>query len=411
MWLKYFLKTGGFMALAAAQAWPVQFPAGIELQIRLTSRVGSKISRPNDAVEAVVIVPMLVGDVYAISAGDAVHGVVAQAQPANGEERALLELRFTTVDVAGVPIKIAARVAAVDNAREKVDDQGRIVGILASETAAGKVDAEVGKFSDRLGGLGNLLSSATKAVTKRVDPDITYEAGVEMSVRLADPIVIKTPGGPGPYGKLKPVPDRAALIALAAAEPFQTVAQKPPKNSDLTNLMLIGDRQQLEQAFADAGWHAASSLNPLAKFETVEALAEAKGYDEAPVSILLLEGKPPDLVFEKLNNTFARRHHLRIWLRPDRFEGRPVWVVAATHDMGISFSEDNRTFIHRIDSAIDHEREKVTDDLIYTGRVASVLLVDRPFLPRNAQNATGDNLVTDGRIGVLLLQSPDGRRE
>ena len=63
-----------------------------------------------------------------------------------------------------------------------------------------------------------------------------------------------------------------ALAALAAGEPFQTVAQQPPKNSDLTNLMLIGEKQQVEQAFADAGWHAASSLSPVAKFETLERL-------------------------------------------------------------------------------------------------------------------------------------------
>jgi hypothetical protein len=168
--------------------------------------------------------------------------------------------------------------------------------------------------------------------------------------------------------------------------------------------MLIGDKEEIQQAFTDAGWHAASALNPVAKLETIEALAEDRGYNEAPVSVLLLEGRPPDLVFEKLNNTFARRHHLRIWQRPDTWQGRPVWVVAATHDMGISFSPATRNFIHRIDSSIDREREKVLDDLVFTGRVASLLMVDRAAVPKNAQNATGDNLVTDGRIAVLIFK-------
>jgi len=225
-----------------------------------------------------------------------------------------------------------------------------------------------------------------------------------MTLQLTAAAYLKTPGGPGPLGDLKPVADRAALARLAAGEPFQTVAQKPPKNSDLTNLMLIGEKAEVEQAFTDAGWHVASSLNPVAKFETIEALAEDKGYNEAPVSVLLLEGRPPDIVFEKLNNTFARRHHLRVWLRPDRYQERPVWVVAATHDMGINFSEANRTFIHRIDSSIDHEREKVANDLILTGQVASMLLVERSGIPQHAQNATGDNLATDGKIAVLVLQ-------
>ena len=61
-------------------------------------------------------------------------------------------------------------------------------------------------------------------------------------------------------------------------------------------------------------------------------IAEDRGYNEAPVSILMLDGKPPDMVFEKLNNTFAQRHHLRVWRRPPSFSGKPVWAVAATHD-------------------------------------------------------------------------------
>jgi hypothetical protein len=155
--------------------------------------------------------------------------------------------------------------------------------------------------------------------------------------------------------------------------------------------------------FAAAGWTTAQSLNALAKFETIRALAEDRGYNEAPVSVLLLDGKAPDLVFEKLNNTFARRHHLRVWLRPEILLGKPVWAIAATHDVGINFSEENRTFIHRIDSEIDRERAKVVNDLLFTGRVQSMALVDRPDVPQHAQNATGDNLETDGKIAVLVL--------
>ena len=120
--------------------------------------------------------------------------------------------------------------------------------------------------------------------------------------------------------------------------------------------------------------------------------------------MLLLDEKPPDLVFQKLNNTFAQRHHLRVWKRPDTFAGKPVWVIAATHDTGIEFSEQNRTFIHKIDSQIDRERAKVVNDLLFTGRVVSVALVERPDVPQHSQNATGDVLETDGMMAVLVLQ-------
>jgi len=120
--------------------------------------------------------------------------------------------------------------------------------------------------------------------------------------------------------------------------------------------------------------------------------------------VLLLDGKPPDVVFEKLNNTFAQRHHLRVWRRPATFQGQPVWMIAATHDTGIDFSEQNRTFIHKIDSQIDRERAKVVNDLLLTDHVQSLALVDRPNVPQKGQNATGDSVETDAKIAVLLLQ-------
>ena len=44
------------------------------------------------------------------------------------------------------------------------------------------------------------------------------------------------------------------------------------------------------------------------------------------------------------------------------------------------------------------------NDLLFTGRVRSVALVDRPAVPQHGQNATGDSLETDGRMAVLVLQ-------
>jgi hypothetical protein len=168
--------------------------------------------------------------------------------------------------------------------------------------------------------------------------------------------------------------------------------------------MLIGTSEQVQQAFTAAGWSNAAALSTQAKFETFKAIAEQRGYKEAPVSVLLLQDRPPDLVFEKLNNTFAQRHHLRVWRRPESFQGQPVWVIAATHDTGIDFSQENRTFIHKIDPQIDHERAKVVNDLIFGGHVRSVALVDRPAVPQHGQNATGDNLETDSKMAVLVLQ-------
>jgi len=45
----------------------------------------------------------------------------------------------------------------------------------------------------------------------------------------------------------------------------------------------------------------------------------------------------------------------------------------------------------------------VASDLLFTGTVRSIALVERTALPPNPTNATGDQLLTDGRIAVLQI--------
>jgi hypothetical protein len=166
--------------------------------------------------------------------------------------------------------------------------------------------------------------------------------------------------------------------------------------------MFLGSQEQIVSAFEKAGWSSAARLNSTSKLETFRAMAEDRGYKEAPVSTLLLDGAVPDLVFEKGNNTFAARHHLRIWRRPGRFHGQEMWVCSATHDTGIDYSEQDRTFIHKIDSQIDRERAKVVNDLLFTGLVRGLSLVGRD-IPAGLSNATGDSLQTDGSLAVIAF--------
>jgi len=383
----------------------LQVPEGTEIQIRLKTKASTQTSKPKDPVEAVVIAPVMVNDQFAIPAGALVRGSVEKAtQSSKGDERSVLALSFTEIEIEGTKVKLAAQLRAVENARESVDDKGQISGILASDTISGRLDAGLNKLAERAAGFADILSTVKKTILKEPESDVTYDAGVEIDLKLTAPLELRGPSSPGPAAKLKPISDEKALLDLVSAEPFQTMAQKPAKPSDITNVMLVGTPEQVQKAFTEAGWSSAAALSAQAKLETFRAIAEQRGYKEAPVSVLLLEGKPPDLVFEKLNNTFAQRHHLRVWRRPSTFQDQPVWMIAATHDTGIDFSEQNRTFIHKIDSQIDRERSKVVNDLLLTGHVESLALVDRPAVPQKGQNATGDSLETDAKIAVLVLQ-------
>ncbi|HWB98827.1 MAG TPA: LssY C-terminal domain-containing protein [Bryobacteraceae bacterium] len=385
-------------------ALAVQVPAGTELKIRLKTKVSSNTSKAKDPVEAVLLEPVLVNGAFALTPGTTLRGTVQEAKASTATERAALRLSFSELDLAGKKVKLASQLYGVDNAREQITEDGKILGILSSETISGELDQQLGKIGDKYSGLAGILGAAKGAFMKSAETDIVYEPGVEMALKLTQPLQLSQTAPPGPEAHLQAIPDQEALIATVNRQPFQTRAQSPPKPSDMTNLMFIGSLEQVRATFVAAGWSEAAALSTQSKLETFRAIAELRGYKEAPVSILMLDNRPPDLVFEKQNNTFAQRHHLRIWSRPDTFQGKAVWVCAATHDTGIEFSERDHTFIHKIDPQIDRERAKVVSDLLLTGNVLSLAAVDRPEVPRESQNATGDKLLTDGQMAVIILK-------
>jgi hypothetical protein len=386
--------------LATAQQ---EIPAGTEISIRLSSAVSTTNSQPGDPVEAVVIAPVVLQGYTAIAPGALVHGTVARIlKPVNPGGRAELLLAFGGLTIGDKSPTFAARLVSVDNARESVDEHGQINGILASETITGRLDGELGKLSGEYGGLAGILTALKRAAFQEASADIAYSPGVEMTLKLTKSLLLfRDTRFPDPPAL--PAGDLRVLSRFISREPFRTMTPRPSRPSDIVNLVLVASPDAIGRAFAEAGWRSAASLNPSSGVETLRAVAEDRGYNEAPVSKLLLAGKPPDLVFEKANNTFAQRHHVHIWRRPGRIGGKPVWAVAATHDTGIDFSDRDRTFIHRIDPEVDREREKVIDDLLFAGRVRALGYLERLEVPRETSNATGDRIETDGRLAVLRL--------
>ena len=374
-------------------------PAGTELYVRLKTPVSSNESKADQVVEAVTITPVLNQGKIVIPSGVAIKGRIAETKPAvKADERAALSLAFTEIGA----VRAKTAVIDVDNARESVDTAGKIIGILASETLAARANQGISKVEQRNAGLAGILQVAKGAVlTGTPTGEIKYEPGVELKLKLVEPLTWQDAAS---EPALKPISNEQELGDLVNAQAFQTIAENPPKPSDVTNLMFIGTEEQVKTAFEAAGWATARQKNTESILETVRAIAEVRGFKEAPMSVLLLDGRRSDLDFQKQNNTFAKRHHLRIWRRQDTFQERPVWVCSSTHDIGIEFSQENRTFIHVIDPQIDRERAKVVSDLLFAGRVQSLALVERPKVPRTSRNATGDAIETDGRMAVLVLK-------
>jgi hypothetical protein len=386
---------------AAGLAAGVQIPTGTELQIRLASAIHSSTAKAGQTFEAVVIAPVLASGEVAIAAGAKVSGHVKDVTSAvKPEDQAVLDLVFDQVSDSAARHKtvLAAKLVSIENSRESVDSEGKITGIIAAQTGSGRMDQGIGKVAERYPGLADILTQIKGTVVKETDSNIDYEPGVEMTIALTK--ALEWTGG-GAALNVRAIQPEEELFGLVNRQPSRTMAEKPSRPSDVTNLMFIGSRQDIGNAFQRAGWTTAEQLNDKSKLETFRAITEMRGYKEAPVSTLLLDGAPPDLVFQKQNNTFAARHHLRIWRRPGTFHGQEVWVCAATHDIAIEYSEQNHTFIHKIDSNIDRERAKVVNDLMFTGLVEGLALVDRVDIPENLHNATGDALETDGKLAVI----------
>jgi len=239
--------------------------------------------------------------------------------------------------------------------------------------------------------------------------EIMFPGGTDLQVQIVRPSILKQRE---PWEGYRTLPVDDALQHLVANAPMRT-ASKNKVPSDPTNLMFLGTRQQLIGAFEESGWIQASDLGVKSAIKAAPATVRQTGYADAPVSALLLEDRLPDLVFQKSLDTFAKRHHLRIWKLTQTYNGREVWVGAATHDIATTSSRAATKWSHRIDPHIDRERDWVESDLLFVGTAAAYADVDRPKAPRKLANATGDDIVTDGKMSVVLLaggKSPDDKR-
>ncbi len=171
---------------AASLLAATEIPKGTPLQIRLTTAINTSTAKPKQPFEAVVIAPVVIGGTVALGAGAKVSGhiqdVTAAVKP---DDQAVLALAFDQIsDSAGHRASLAAKLVGVDNARESLAADGKITGIIASQTGSGRMDQGINKVAQQYPGLADLLGAIKETVVKPADPNIDYEPGVEMTIEL-----------------------------------------------------------------------------------------------------------------------------------------------------------------------------------------------------------------------------------
>jgi hypothetical protein len=175
---------------------------------------------------------------------------------------------------------------------------------------------------------------------------------------------------------------------------------------DMVNFVLIGSEKQVQDALAAADWRVADTSTPGAVAKAIMMATQKQDYLAMPMSQLYLFGRIQDFGYEQAEPyaMVASRHHFRIWKSTATYNGKPIWVGAGTHDIGFEKDQRNGKVTHKIDPAVDGERDNIGESLQQAGQVKMMTY----FMPsdpvQESRNATGGGFHSDGRVLVIFLQ-------
>jgi hypothetical protein len=394
----------------------------LSLEVRSTTHLTS-YSPAGSAFRCVVIRPLESNGQILIPRGSIVTGSVRRAKAVGLgiiRERATIDLSFAeyrTPD--GRMFPLHARLASIDNARERVTRSGQIRGVIAandpnrfifglwlrpstnmiSRSLIGLTGASNQIWSKlEMGPIGAVALFALRyKMFPLAEPEIRLPPGTDMK------LAVSVPPPDSKHAAIPAAPQIAPEFSdWVREQPFEIEREDGRPAPDIINVVFIGSEQDLRDAFSMAGWYLADPATIRNYSRMFGAFNSMREYSSAPVSTLLYQDTPPAFVFEKSLNSVAKRHHIRIW-QGGIVDGEEVWLGAATHDTGIGFDFRSVSFTHKIDSRIDLERTKFVTDLIFAGCSEAPTKIER----QDAAESTGKNAnasITDGAVAVLDLQ-------
>ena len=201
--------------------------------------------------------------------------------------------------------------------------------------------------------------------------------------------------------------DLEGLIEGLEALPCCVRDKKDKNYGDPLNFAIVGDIKDAYYAFQRAGWDETETTYGTSLWQMAKSSLGGSEYRYSPVSALYVFGRPQDAALQKARSNINQRNHLRVWLTPMRFEGKPVWIGQISRDIGVRFTAKTIT-THKIDPNVDETREYLIEDLAYAQSLAKIGFVrgvgaasyDEP-----RGNLTGDPYFTDGLRAVLFLSA------
>ena len=196
---------------------------------------------------------------------------------------------------------------------------------------------------------------------------------------------------------------RAALAAL----PCCVTNKKGTKKGDPLNLVIVGGKDDAIAALVRRGWRPTEQTWYGSVLKMVNSALSAERYPYAPISPLYLYGRSQDLALQKARDNIHQRNHLRLWISPMRYHGRPVLVGQISRDIGTRFTFHSPYLTtHKIDPDVDEARTALQEDMVYSQSLAKLGLVKGvAAAPKHAprHNLTKDPYYTDGFRAVLIF--------
>jgi hypothetical protein len=175
------------------------------------------------------------------------------------------------------------------------------------------------------------------------------------------------------------------------------------REGDMVNLVFVARLEDLQEAFRRAGWVKTDKWKPIFVWHLVW-----HGTNDArlPMAGFYLFGRVQDYSYALPDPgaVVSRRHHLRVWKTDSTIDGTPVWAGSATYDVAIEIAKRGRLINHRIDPAVDAERDFVGIDLTNTWSVSRQEYLDSANPLFQARTASGEIYHSDSRILLLNLR-------
>ena len=194
-------------------------------------------------------------------------------------------------------------------------------------------------------------------------------------------------------------------------EPRAVLNARGTKEGDPVNLVVVGNFSTILAAFGPR-WDETEITGLQSGIKTVKSFVLGSQYRYSPVSPLYIYGRSQDFALQRARGSINQRLHLRLWLSPMQFEGKPVWVGQVSRDIGVHLAPIFPGTTHKIDPYVDEARDYVLADLIKAGHVdrfAYVKGVGESLEDNPRKNLGGDPYTTNGKRAVVIL-SPNKKR-